>query len=42
MSRGDVTEASRAVRAYIDEAPKGEYVAEARQLEKRLKDQARQ
>jgi len=42
VSRGDVAEASRAVRAYLDEAPKGEYVNDARQLEKRLKDQARQ
>ena len=42
VSRGDVAEASRAVRAYLDEAPKGEFVNEARQLEKRLKDQARQ
>jgi Tfp pilus assembly protein PilF len=39
LSRGDTAEASRAVRAYLDEAPKGEYVTEAKQLEKKLKPQ---
>jgi tetratricopeptide (TPR) repeat protein len=39
LSRGDTAEASRAVRAYLDEAPKGEYVTEAKQLEKKLKEQ---
>ena len=29
MSRGDTVEALRSVRAYLDEAPKGEYVNEA-------------
>lgn len=42
QSRGDTAEASRAIRAYLDEAPKGEYVNEARQLEKMLKQQAKQ
>jgi Tfp pilus assembly protein PilF len=39
LSRGDTAEASRAVRAYLDEAPKGEYAQEARQLEKQIKAQ---
>jgi Tfp pilus assembly protein PilF len=42
LSRGDVNEALRSVRAYVEEAPKGEYVTEAKELEKRLKTQARQ
>jgi tetratricopeptide (TPR) repeat protein len=42
QSRGDTAEASRAVRAYLDEAPKGEYVNEARQLEKMLKQVSKQ
>jgi Tfp pilus assembly protein PilF len=41
LSRGDLAEASRAVRAYLDEAPKGEYVNEAKQLEQKLRQQAR-
>jgi tetratricopeptide (TPR) repeat protein len=41
LSRGDAAEALRSVRAYLDEAPKGEYVNDAKQLEKRVKDQAR-
>jgi tetratricopeptide (TPR) repeat protein len=41
LGRGDMADASRAVRAYLDEAPKGEYVVEARQLEKRLKEHSR-
>jgi Tfp pilus assembly protein PilF len=41
LSRGDLAEASRAVRAYLAEAPKGEYVSEAKQLEQKLKQQAR-
>jgi Tfp pilus assembly protein PilF len=42
MSRGDTAEAARAVHAYLDEAPKGEFVNEARDLEKKLKLQAKQ
>ena len=42
LSRGDMTEALRAVRAYLDEAPKGEYVADAKLLEQKLKAQAKQ
>ena len=41
LSRGDLAEASRAVRAYLDEAPKGEYAADAKELEQKLKQQAR-
>jgi tetratricopeptide (TPR) repeat protein len=41
LSRGDTAEATRAVRAYLDEAPKGEYVNDARELEKKLKQQAK-
>lgn len=42
MSRGDTAEAARSVRAYLDEAPKGEFVNDARDLEKKLKQQAKQ
>jgi Tfp pilus assembly protein PilF len=42
MRRGEMMEASRAVRAYLDEAPKGEYVSDAKELEKRLKQTSRQ
>ena len=36
LSRNDMPEALRAVRAYLDEAPKGEYVKDAQELEKKL------
>ena len=36
VKRGDDAEALRAVRIYLKESPQGEYVKEARQLEKRL------
>ena len=36
LARGDKKEALRAVRAYLDDAPKGEYAAEAKQLEKQI------
>ena len=39
LSRGDRTEALRAVRAYLDDAPKGEYAKEAKQLENQIKAQ---
>jgi tetratricopeptide (TPR) repeat protein len=39
LRRGDRTEALRAVRAYLQESPKGEYVQEAKQLEAQLKAQ---
>ena len=38
LARGDKTEALRAVRAYLDDAPKGEYAKEAKQLEKQIKN----
>jgi len=37
VARGDKTEALRAVQAYLEDAPKGEYAQEARQLEAQLK-----
>ncbi|HYW72918.1 MAG TPA: tetratricopeptide repeat protein, partial [Pyrinomonadaceae bacterium] len=37
LARGDTTEALRAVRAYLEDAPKGEYVKEAKQLENQIK-----
>jgi tetratricopeptide (TPR) repeat protein len=39
LSRGDIAEASRAVRAYLDEAPKGEYANDAKELEKKLRQE---
>ena len=36
IKRGDAKEASRAIRAYLEEAPRGEYVKEAKELAKRL------
>ena len=36
VMRGDGKEASRAIKAYLEEAPHGEYVKEARELAKRL------
>lgn len=41
LSRGDAAEASRAVRAYLDEAPKGEFVNDARDLQKMLNQQSK-
>jgi Tfp pilus assembly protein PilF len=41
VSRGEIAEATRALRAYLDEAPKGEYAVDAKELEKRLKQQSR-
>jgi tetratricopeptide (TPR) repeat protein len=37
LARGDTAEALRAVQAYLGDAPKGEYVKEARQLEAQIK-----
>jgi len=37
LARGDKTEALRAVRVYLQDAPKGEYVKEAKQLEEQIK-----
>jgi tetratricopeptide (TPR) repeat protein len=37
LARGDKTEALRALQAYLEDAPKGEYVTEAKQLENQIK-----
>jgi tetratricopeptide (TPR) repeat protein len=37
LARGDSAEAMRALQAYLADAPKGEYVKEARQLEQQIK-----
>jgi tetratricopeptide (TPR) repeat protein len=42
LKRGDSSEASRAVRAYLNESPKGEYAKEAKQLEARLHGEVKQ
>jgi len=39
FARGDNDEAVRALHAYLDEAPKGEYAADAKQLEKQIRTQ---
>jgi tetratricopeptide (TPR) repeat protein len=36
LTRGDVQEASRAIKAYLEESPRGEYVKEAREIAKTL------
>lgn len=41
LSRGDVAEASRAVHAYLDEAPRGEYVKEAKEMVKKLEQKGK-
>jgi tetratricopeptide (TPR) repeat protein len=38
LVRGDQKEALRALRAYLEDAPKGEYVKEAKQLEQQIKN----
>jgi tetratricopeptide (TPR) repeat protein len=37
LARGDAAEALRALQAYLEDAPKGEYVTEAKQLQKQIK-----
>ena len=37
LARGDTTEALRALQAYLGDAPKGEFVTEAKQLENQIK-----
>jgi tetratricopeptide (TPR) repeat protein len=39
MSRGEVSDASRSVNAYLHEAPKGEFATEAKELARRIKNQ---
>jgi hypothetical protein len=38
LKRGDPKEASRAIKAYLEESPRGEYAKEARELAKRVGD----
>ena len=37
VSRGDVTDASRALQAYLQEAPRGEYAKEAKELDRQIR-----
>jgi tetratricopeptide (TPR) repeat protein len=39
LARGDKAEAFRALQAYLQDAPKGEYIKEAKQLELQIKSQ---
>lgn len=39
LARGDSNEALRALHAYLEDAPKGEYAADAKRLEKQLRPQ---
>jgi tetratricopeptide (TPR) repeat protein len=39
LARGDKAEAFRALQAYVEDAPKGEYIKEAKQLEMQIKSQ---
>jgi tetratricopeptide (TPR) repeat protein len=41
LSRGDTAEAARALRAYLEESPRGEYAKEAKQLAEKLGNQAK-
>ena len=41
LSRGDTAEATRALRAYLEESPRGEYAKEARQLAEKLGGKAK-
>ena len=41
MSRGDTVEATRALRAYLEESPRGEYAKEAKQLAEKLGNRAK-
>jgi len=36
MNRGDTAEAARALRAYLEESPRGEYAKEAKQLAEKI------
>ena len=39
MSRGDLAEAARSVQAYIQEAPRGEFITEAKELAQKIQSQ---
>jgi tetratricopeptide (TPR) repeat protein len=41
MARGDTAEASRSVELYLEDAPKGEYAEDARQLQKKLQTEVK-
>jgi tetratricopeptide (TPR) repeat protein len=41
LGRGETDEASRSVGLYLEDAPKGEYAEEARQLQKKIQDEAK-
>ena len=41
MNRGETAEAARALRAYLEESPRGEYAKEAKQLAEKLEGKAR-
>jgi tetratricopeptide (TPR) repeat protein len=42
LKRGDTSEASRALKAYLQESPRGEYAKEARELARKLEGQLKQ
>lgn len=41
FGRGDTAEASRLLEVYLEDAPKGEYVEDARQLQKKVQDETK-
>lgn len=41
FARGDTAEASRSLQAYLEDAPKGEYVKDAKQLQQKLQSEAK-
>ena len=41
LGRGDGAEAARSIRVYLEEAPRGEYAEEARQLQKKMQGDAK-
>jgi Tfp pilus assembly protein FimV len=42
MSRGDMGDASRSVHAYLQEAPRGEFAKEAKELARRIQNPGQQ
>ena len=41
LGRGDTAEATRYLGVYLEDAPKGEYAEEARQLQQKIQSEAR-
>ena len=41
LARGDTAEASRSIQAYLEDAPKGEYANDAKQLLKKIQGQVK-